>query len=212
MPKADWKKNTVKSIFTKAGLWPWKNKEIITILDVACGLSLKSKFIPAQIRVGVDIYPEYFKHIEAEVPYVVIKYDARKISDLFQPKSFDLVLALDIIEHLEKKESLDMLRQCEVIAKKAVIIETPKGRIYQNLDITGHGGHEWQTHRCGWEVKELQDLGFKTVVRDYVMADIKRHTDKKIDTHIQLIDGIKFLEGNTSSSKKKKIIANEKRS
>ena len=38
--KADWEKNTVKNIFKKAKMWPWKDNEIVSILDVACGLSL----------------------------------------------------------------------------------------------------------------------------------------------------------------------------
>ena len=194
MPKEDWVKNTVERIFKDANLWPWSEAQIISILDVACGLSLKSKFIPAQIRVGVDIYDKYFDHIETDVPYVVIKYDVRKLEEIFLPKSFDLVLALDIIEHLDKDESLSMIRQCEKIARKAVILETPKGYVPQNLDITGHGGHEFQTHRCGWELAELQQMGYQTVVRDYTMANVKRHTDKEVDTNIQLIDAIKFIK------------------
>ncbi|MCC2630522.1 MAG: methyltransferase family protein [Candidatus Paceibacter sp.] len=194
MPKEDWRLNTLDKVFGRENLWPWKEGEIVTILDVACGLSLKSKFLPAQIRVGVDIYDEYFKHIEADVPYVVIKYDVRKLKDIFMPKSFDLVLALDIIEHLEKDESLDMIKQCETIAKKAVILETPKGYIPQNMDILGHGGHEWQTHRSGWEVEELEKMGYNVVVRDYQMSNAKRHTDLEIDPNIQLMDAIKFIK------------------
>ena len=196
MSKKDWEENTVKKIFEKENLWPWKDGEIVSVLDVACGLSLKSKFIPAQIRVGVDIFEEYFKHIETDVPYVVVKYDVRKLKDIFLPKSFDLVIGLDIIEHLEKEESLDMIKQCEQIAKKGVIFETPKGYVPQNIDIQGHGGHEFQTHRCGWEVEELENLGYQIVVRDYVMQDIKRHTEKEVDTKIQLIDAIKLLTHN----------------
>ena len=193
MPKADWKKNTIETIFRNAGLWRFNQGEIVSVLDVACGLSLKSKFIDAKIRVGVDIYDEYFNHIESDVPYVVLKYDVRRLNEIFMPKSFDLVIALDIIEHIEKDEALDMIKQCEEIARKAVVLETPNGYIPQNLDIQGHGGHEWQTHRCGWEVKELEDLGYSTVVRGYKMADIKRHTELKVGTDIQLIDAIKYV-------------------
>lgn len=193
MPKEDWAQNTLDKIFLKHKLWPFKEGEIVSILDVACGLSLKSKFLTAQIRVGVDIYDKYFEHIESNVPYVVIKYDVRKLNEIFMPKSFDLVIALDIIEHLEKKESLAMIAQCEKIARKAVILETPKGYIPQNLDIQGHGGHTYQTHRCGWEIKELEDLGYSVIVRDYQMSKIKRHTDMEVDPSIQLMDAIKFL-------------------
>lgn len=193
MSKEDWKENTIKNIFSRADLWPWKDDEIVSILDVACGLSLKSKFIPAQIRVGVDIYEKYFDHIEADVPYVVVKYDVRKLNEIFIPNSFDIVMAIDIVEHLEKSESLDMIKQCEEIARKGVIFETPKGFIPTNIDILGHGGHDVQTHRSGWEPEEFHGMGYKTVVRDYVMCDIKRHTEKKVDPHIQMIDAIKVL-------------------
>ncbi|MFH1353986.1 MAG: class I SAM-dependent methyltransferase [bacterium] len=193
MPKADWEKNTIKSIFTGVNLWPWKDDEIDTVLDVACGLSFKSKFIPAKVRVGVDIFEEYFNHIETDLPYAVVRYDVRKLGEIFIPKSFDLVLALDIVEHLEKDEALDMIKQCEEIAKKAVIIETPKGYVPQNIDILGHGGHEWQTHRCGWETHELEKLGYQCVVRDYEMSDVRRHTDVDVDTKVQLVNAIKFV-------------------
>lgn len=193
MSKEDWKANTVDRIFSAHNLWPFKEGEIVSILDVACGLSLKSKFIPAQIRVGVDIYDTYFDHIETDVPYVVIKHDVRKLNEIFVPKSFDLVLALDIIEHLKKDEALDMIAQCEKIARKAVILETPKGYVPQNIDILGHGGHTYQTHRCGWEVEDLEKMGYAIVVRDYQMSNTKRHTDLDVGQSIQLMDAIKFL-------------------
>lgn len=194
MSKEDWEKNTIKNIFSGENLWPWKDGSVGTVLDVACGLSLKSKFIPADIRVGVDIYDKYFDHIESNVPYVVIKHDVTKLEEIFTPKSFDVVIALDIVEHLEKDDSLKMIKMLEKIARKAVIIETPKGFVPQNIDILGHGGDEFQTHRCGWEVEEFNDMGYHTVVRDYVMKDIQRHTDMNVDNNIQLIDAIKFLD------------------
>lgn len=194
MPKEDWQKNSIKNLFMEAGMWPWKDEEIISILDVACGLSLKSKFIPAKIRVGVDIFEKYFEHIEADVPFVVIKYDVRKLHEIFLPKSFDLVIALDIIEHLEKEESLDMIKQCEKIARKAVILETPSGYIPQNLDILGYGGHEYQTHRCGFEKEELEKMGYNVLKRDYTMSNVKRHTELDVPTNVQLLDAIKFIK------------------
>lgn len=193
MSKEDWRKNTLPRLFSKAKLWPWKKGEIISVLDVACGLSLKSKYIPAQIRVGVDIHEPYFNHIEADVPYVVIKHDVRKLKDIFLPKSFDLVIALDIIEHIKKEEGYELIRACEKIARKAVIFETPKGYIPQNIDIQGHGGDKWQTHRSGWDVTDFTKRGYKTIVRDYMMQRVRRHTKQDVDPHIQLIDAIKFL-------------------
>ncbi len=194
MSKEDWAENTLPKIFAQAHLWPWKEGEIESVLDVGCGLALKSKYIPAQIRVGVDIHEPYFSHIESDVPYVVVKYDVRKLRDVFVPKSFDLVIGCDIIEHLEKDEGFELLRQCEEIARKAVISENPRGFIPQDLDILGYGGDHWQTHRSAWEPHEFEKLGYKVLVRNYTMSDKKRHsTIIGIDPHVQMLDAIKFI-------------------
>lgn len=188
MSKEDWAKNNLVEIFKDE--WP---EGVVSVLDVACGVSLKSKYIPAQIRVGVDIYPEYFKHIESDVPYVVVKGDVRKLNEMFMPKSFDVVIATDIIEHLHFDEAISMIKQCEEIARKAVILETPMGFVHQNLDITGHGGHEWQTHRSAWSIRDLKILGYKVKIRDYKMQDVKRHTELEVGTDITLMDAIKYV-------------------
>lgn len=192
MPKEDWQTNTIQSIFERAGLYP--KQRISTVLDVACGLSLKSQYIDADIRVGVDIYRPYLEKIETSVPYVTVVHDVRRLDEVFIDKSFDLVLMLDIIEHLEKHESLALLKTAERLAKVAVIIETPEGYIPQNIDIWGHGGDEWQTHRCGWEKAELEALGFNVIRRPYTMSAVRRHTEIDVPVDVNLLDGIKYVD------------------
>lgn len=186
MSESDWKKNNLATIFPEL-------PKVESILDIGCGLALKSKYIPASIRVGVDIYPEYFKHIDATVPYVVMKYDARKLYEVFMPGSFDLVIATDVIEHLKKDDALFAIKQWERLAKKAIILETPEGFIPQNIDILGWGGDKYQTHRSGWEKRDLERLGYTVKVRDYKMEDIKRHNKITVPRDIKLMDAIKIL-------------------
>jgi len=192
MPKKDWKENSVEQIFAKENLYP--KTKIKTVLDVACGLSLKSQYIDAEIRLGVDIYRPYLEKIETDKTYVVVNADAMQLSSLFLPKSFDLVLLLDILEHLEKEDSLQLLDMAENIASKAVILETPKGFVPQNIDIWGHGGHSYQTHRCGWEPHEFIDRGYNVLLRNYTMCDVKRHTEIDVDPNIIFIDAIKCFD------------------
>lgn len=192
MPKEDWIVNTVQTIFERAGLYP--TGKVKTVLDVGCGLSLKSQYIDAEIRVGVDIYRPFLEKIEAEVPYVVIHANALEIGNLFLPRSFDLVLLLDIIEHLEKTDALCLLDLAERIARVAVIVETPRGYIPQDIDIWGLGGHTYQTHRSGWEPKELVARGYQVVLRDYIMSTVKRHTELEVDPHIVLMDAIRRFD------------------
>lgn len=191
MPREDWEKNTVQRIFESEGLYP--KKKISTVLDVACGLSLKSQYIDADIRVGVDIYKPYLERIEANVPFATVLHDVRKLDEIFVPRSFDLVLMLDIIEHLEKHESLALLETAARIARVAVIIETPEGYIPQNIDIWGHGGDEWQTHRCGWEKAELEAMGYQIIRRPYTMSNTRRHTELDVPVDVHLLDGIKYV-------------------
>ncbi|KPA13970.1 methyltransferase [Candidatus Magnetomorum sp. HK-1] len=106
MPKEDWKENTIQKIFEKENLYP--TGKIKTVLDVACGLSLKSQYIDAEVRVGVDIYRPYLDKIESDVPYAVVNADINQLEKLFLPNSFDLVLALDIVEHVEKDVALKL--------------------------------------------------------------------------------------------------------
>lgn len=195
MPKEDWINNTVERIFQREGLYP--TGKIKTVLDVGCGLSLKSQYIEADIRVGLEIYPTYLEKIEADVPYVGIVGNAMDMDKLFLPKSFDLVLLLDILEHVEKEDGIKLLEMAETIAREAVIVETPKGYVPQNIDIWGWGGHEHQTHRSGWEPEELADRGYQYVLRPYTMCDVKRHTELTVSPEIVFIDAIKLSGSKT---------------
>lgn len=188
MPKEDWAQNPVHEVLRRAGLWSFGSIE--SVLDVACGLSLKSKFLPAQIRVGIDVHEPYLRAIESDVPYVVMKGDVRNLREHFLENSFDIVYALNIVEHLEKEEALQLVGECKSIAKLAVVLDTPNGYVPQNIDIQGFGADHWETHRCGWTVSEFEDLGFHCDVRPYTMSDIKRHTELDVDTHIEIITAI----------------------
>lgn len=192
MPKEDWIENTVQRIFEREGLYP--TGKIRTVLDVGCGLSLKSQYIDADVRVGVDIYRPFLEKIEADAPYAVVNADALEIGNLFLPRSFDLVLLLDILEHMQKKDALRVMDMAEQIARVAVIAESPKGYVPQNIDIWGHGGHIYQTHRCSWEPEEFAARGYHVLLRDYTMSDVKRHTEMDADPHIVLIDAIRRFD------------------
>jgi hypothetical protein len=166
-----------------------------SVLDVACGLSLKGKFIPTPVLVGLDLHRPYLEAVECDRPWIPICADVADLSRLFLPKTFDLVLLLDIVEHVEKPQALRLIADAEKIAKVAVVIETPKGFLPQNLDILGFDQHHLQTHRCGFEKEELEGLGYHTFARDYQLAPIQRHTSEPIATECQLLNAIKLTGG-----------------
>jgi hypothetical protein len=72
---------------------------------------------------------------------------------------------IDVLEHLNKKEGKALLRRAEKWAKKKVIVSTPNGFISQRaID-----DNEYQSHRSGWMVSEMRQLGYKA----YGMAGLK---------------------------------------
>jgi SAM-dependent methyltransferase len=189
MPREDWQRNTIEAIFRPRGLYP--EGHISTVLDVGCGLALKSQFIAADIRVGLDIWRPYLARIDATVPYVALQADAMAIDSLFLPRSFDLVLLLDVVEHLEKPEALRLMAKAEAIARRAVVVETPRGFLPQNLDILGLGGDALQTHRCGFEPEEFCALGYAVVERPYRLSPTRRHTTETSPDEIVMLDAIR---------------------
>src|SRR5690349_3836182 len=150
MPREEWEQNTVDRLFECD--FPIT---VRSILDVGCGLSMKSQYIDDVagndiVRVGVDIHRPYLEQARHQSPtgndFVLINADINDLDRLFLDKSFDVVMCFDVIEHLSNFDALRMLANCERIARKAVCIETPNGYIPQDIDITGLGGDEYQTH------------------------------------------------------------------
>lgn len=194
MPLNEWQSNTVETIFGNR----YPHGLVKTVLDVGCGLSMKSQYIYAETRVGVDISRRYLERAREQSSigdsFVLVNADALMIERLFLPKSFDVVICFDVVEHLPKDDALELLRMCEALARVAVCIETPLGYVPQNLDITGFGEHSYQTHRCGWEVEEFIKMGYSVLVRDYTMNDVQRHTDEFVSPQIKMIDAIKRMD------------------
>jgi hypothetical protein len=148
--------------------------------------------------VGVDIYRPYLNLARSQAYYpdewVLLNLDALRLDEVFLPKSFDVVICFDVLEHLKKSDSLKVMAMCEGIARKAVCLEMPLGFIPQNMDIIGAGGDHWQTHRSTWDVQELLSYGYKVTTRAYEMANVQRHTSIAVDPHITLIDAIKRMD------------------
>jgi SAM-dependent methyltransferase len=203
MPKDDWKKSSIPTLFEGWDAWPWvdgPNDAPDSVLDVACGLSLKSKFVQgARTRVGFDLHRPYLEAAREQNPlvnWIPVQGDVTKISECFLPGSFDLVLALDIIEHVEKDQALKLLADLEEIARVAVVLETPRGFLPQDMDILGFGQDHLQTHRCGFEKEELEELGYQVFVRDYQLAPIQRvKGSTEVQTECQLLNAIKRVDG-----------------
>lgn len=129
------------------------------VLDVACGSNSPiSKIKRSFYSVGIDAFAPSIKESEKKKNHDEYKLgDALKIREYFKEKSFDCVVALDIIEHFKKKEGLFLIEQMEAIARNKVIIFTPYGFTEQHPS----DGNPYQVHRSGWYIKDFRKRGYK---------------------------------------------------
>lgn len=129
------------------------------VLDVGCGNNspighLKKTFYSE----GVDIYPKCIQVSRKNHYHDAYRVgDVRKLGRFYKNKSFDSLVSIDVIEHLTKPDSLKMISQMEKIARKKVILMTPRGYIDQGA----YDGNPYQVHHSGWTTKDLQDLGYR---------------------------------------------------
>lgn len=133
-----------------------------SILDVGCGqgypMLLIKKVMNPKYTVGVDLFRKYIK--EAKSKRIHDKYvisDIRKMD--FPQKSFDVVLASHVIEHIPEKDAYKLIKKMERIAKKQVIIATPIGEMYHPpVD-----DNELQLHLSHFYPKDFEKLGYKVI-------------------------------------------------
>jgi hypothetical protein len=111
-----------------------------------------------KLSVGVELFGPYLaesKRNQRHSQY--IQGDIRRIE--FKPRSFDAVVALDLLEHLAKDEGARLIQNMEIWSTKKVIIFTTNGFVWQDP----YDDNPYQLHKCGWSAGELRELGFRVL-------------------------------------------------
>lgn len=126
-----------------------------TVLDVGCGsYSIMRYLTPGRSFTGLDKYSPSLRNNRNY-------YDRLLQADIMQcpieDKSFDAVVAMDVIEHLSREDGLKMLETIETIARKSVVIHTPNGYLHQ----PPAPDNPWQEHRSGWAVSDFRSCGYE---------------------------------------------------
>jgi len=140
-------------------VWRSLDKNEGSILDVGCGRGGPMSFINRHrdfYAVGVDIFEPWLKQCQGlHIYHDLVLADATELP--FKARSFDTVLAMEVLEHLEREAGQELLKTIEKIARRQVIISTPVGR-YQQGTLEGNPHQE---HRASWHPAELKSLDYK---------------------------------------------------
>lgn len=149
-----------------------------SILDLGCGNhSMVPSVVPDHVyTVGVEYFQPYYEEALREARHK--KYINANIMEIeFEPKSFDVVVLSDVLEHLTKEEGAGLLRRMERWAKKKVIVFTPNGFVPQEE----YDSNPFMEHKSGWLVNEFKEMGYRVFgVRGFkFMANLYLHSEQQ---------------------------------
>lgn len=130
-----------------------------SVLDLGCGDNSPLRNVKGiKYSVGFDAFKASIEKSKKRKIHNEYKQgDLRKIENYFKKRSFDAVIALDVVEHLNKKDSLALIKKMGSVAKKRVIVLTPNGFYHQDA----YDSNPYQIHKSEWSVLDFQKLGFK---------------------------------------------------
>ena len=135
--------------------------DIKSVLDVGCGRGMLGCLLriyrePTRL-IAVDTFRPYLDFVEKLGIYdSVLQLDVSKSKLPFEEKEFDIVLCLEVIEHLKKEEGLRLLSELERVSKR-VIVSTPG--IFRNQRL--FDGNVNQAHLSYYHVKEFEGRGYR---------------------------------------------------
>jgi len=131
-----------------------------TILDLGCGWGEPMEVLQTAHRreaTGVDIFPSYLKASKQKGIY-----DHLVKADIYTYKpthTYDLVICSHVLEHLKKKQGLQVLHKAIKTANKKIIVALPVGDLPQDE----YDGNQYQEHLSAWHPKDFKKLGFKVI-------------------------------------------------
>lgn len=126
------------------------------VLELGCGNNSPLQYFTKKYySCGVDIFYPYLE--ESRFKKIHNSYISADILNLpIKPKSFDCVIALDVIEHLEKEMGWKLVELMENIARKAIVIFTPNGFLRQDP----YDNNVYHIHKSGWYFDDFKNIGF----------------------------------------------------
>jgi hypothetical protein len=121
-------------------------------LDIGtCTKDNWASVIPSETRLSCEAAPKFI----ANCPTPCFYGEALQLNDFLSSKSFDLITALDFIEHNLKENGYKIITMLENLCRGRLIFFTPLGDwcVYSTDD-------KYQCHLSGWHPSEFISLGY----------------------------------------------------
>ncbi len=142
-----------------------KLKPVDVLLDIGCGI-MPQHYVRPRVHICCEPFQQYVEHLQKKIEsdksgkqYVILKATWGEAMQLIPDKSVDSIFLIDVVEHLEKQEALDLIAQSIRKIRRQMVIFTPLGFLPQHhpdgKDAWGLDGGAWQEHKSGWQPEDF---------------------------------------------------------
>ncbi len=121
----------------------------------------------------IEGFEKYITSLHRHVYNDILIGNAPETLGSFEERSYDLVLAIDIIEHFEKEDGILFIRELQRIGI-AVVVATPSAFIEQI-----EPENPFENHRSLWTKEELIALGFDVIGETVSLVGISRSSARQ---------------------------------
>jgi GT2 family glycosyltransferase/SAM-dependent methyltransferase len=136
-----------------------------TILDAGCGAGKFSQslfqmsYLKNVSLVGLDIHlPSLRVAKDLGLYEEVVRASAHKIP--FKERTFDVVLCVEVLEHLPRRNGSGLLEEIERVASKRVVLSTPNGFSPRAKNELKGLENPFMDHVSGWLPQDFKEAGY----------------------------------------------------
>jgi len=138
------------------------NLESLNLFDVSNWEGRQRSRQEWTVRIdGIEGYATYLTPVH-EYAYDEIRIgDALHILPTIGADTYELVIAIDILEHFEAQDGLRFLEQLRRVSSKYVLVSTPKVVHRQTVFA-----NPYENHRSKWSRDQLSDAGYDRILEN----------------------------------------------
>lgn len=135
-------------------------RNTITILDVGCGNGRIMSWINFDKKYkvsGLDIKKSDLKQAQETGVYTDLLH-LNLVKDKLPKRKFDVTVCSQVVEHLDKRDSIKLIKSVEKMTKNRVIIATINGYFpYDHIQSK----NKYDQHRSGWDPGDFIKRGYR---------------------------------------------------
>jgi hypothetical protein len=156
-------------------------RETDVVADIGCGIVPMNYFRP-KLHFMIEPWKEYsdilsYRHRD-DKSVVILRMGALEALKGFGDRSVDSIFMLDVIEHLPKDIGLQVIEECERVAREQIVMFTPLGFMPQHMgqgeaDGWGLSGATVQEHLSGWTPEDFGPAWSFYISEDFHQLDFK---------------------------------------